>query len=120
MVCFLKANPALSFFKTVSLSTAPVHVTAASCAVWGWYFYNNATAGNERSVKFFNTVNAPVVGTTVPDMTITVGGRSPAALILPAQLNFSNGLWIISTTASGDSATAGPAAGEVSATVFFR
>lgn len=114
------ANPSLSYFKSVSVSTAPLQIKAGSGEIWGFYIYNNAAAGNERSVKFFDKTTAPVVGTTASSWTITCGGRSGTPLPLHLPVPFTNGLWIIATTASGDTVTTGATSGEVSIWVLYR
>lgn len=113
-------SPSLYYFSNVSLSTTPVQVKASSTDIWGFYAYNNATPGNERSIKFYNRLTPPVVGTTPADLTFTIGGRSPGTLPLPSQIPFSNGLWINATTGSGTTATGAPLAGEVSIMIFYK
>jgi len=113
-------NPGLSFFSNVSLSTTPVQIKASSCDIWAFYVYNNATAGNERSVKMYNRLSPPVLGTTPADLTFTVGGRSGLPMNLPEHFTFQNGLWIIATTASGTSGITAPLAGEVSVNFFYK
>lgn len=110
----------LSVYKNVSLTATPVQVSGSPVNLCGFYIYNNATAGNERSIKFFDQVAAPTVGVTPPIMTITVGGRSGLPCPFPGIIPFKNALWILATTASGDSATVAPAAGEVSITLLTR
>jgi len=109
-----------NYYKNVNISTTAVNVKVGQTELRGYYFYNNAVAGNERYVKFFNRSTAPTPGVTIADLTIPIGGRSDAAYIFPRTVIFSNGLWIFATTGSGDTATGAPANGEVLGNIFYK
>lgn len=107
-------------YKNLSISTTPVNVKLSATEIRGYYFYNHATAGNERYVKFFNRSTAPTIGVTVPDLTIPIGGRSSASYTFPRQVMFSEGLWICATKASGDLDLTLPGNGDVLGNIFYK
>jgi hypothetical protein len=109
-----------NFYKNTNINSEPAMVSSGKTELRGYYFYNNATAGNERYVKFFNLATAPTVGVTEADLTIPIGGRAYASYIFPRQVVFSEGLWIVATTGSGDTSTGSPTNGQVLGNIFYK
>lgn len=76
------------------------------------------TNSSARYVKLYDRATSPVVGTSVPAMTIPVARLS--TISLPQGVTFPAGLAIATTTGAADSDTGGVAANELVVTLVYR
>lgn len=103
-------------FRNQALGTTPVRVgLSGPCSILGWRIVNlNAT--DIAYLKFYDTVSAPTVGTTVPIAFVPVLSVGvSAADILGTALNgfvpryyFQNSLWVADTKGIADTDTTSP------------
>ncbi|MCP3709726.1 hypothetical protein M3I54_22545 [Paraburkholderia sp. CNPSo 3274] len=91
-----------SVFRQVSAATtnlAQVKPYAGNLA--GYLILNTNAAA--RYVKLYDSTDQPVVGTTVPKLTIQIPASSEAVLSLAIPANFSHTMWMATTVNAADS-----------------
>jgi hypothetical protein len=109
-----------SVFRLVSASgqnITQVKTPAGQAKITGWYIYNSN--GSARTLRFFNVAVAPTL-LTAPYLTITIPALSAANCPFPAGIDFSNGIYIATTTASDDAAAGGVSAGDLIINIFYK
>lgn len=93
-------------------------VKASAGQVFGWFIYNNAN--QTRYVKIYNTSVAPVVGTTIPVLTIPIPGGAAANVEFSNGIAFSTGISWAATTGVADTDTGAPGTNDVVANLFYK
>ncbi len=96
----------------IALSTgAAKFVRGQSCKLTSYSVYNPNTG--PVYIQFFDTLLGPTVGTTVPVWALGVGVASATGAaaptvtgLVPADIYFSQGLWVAATTGTLTGATA--------------
>lgn len=72
-----------------------------------------------RYVKLYDSTDAPVVGTTIPKMTILI--PASGQLLLPQMcLNFGHSAWMATTVNEADSDATAVGAGDLVTQLFFE
>jgi hypothetical protein len=106
-------------FRLVSLATTNLNpVKQYGANLKGALLINTNAAA--RYVKLYESTDAPVVGTTKPAITIEVPASSQVPLTWPDGVNFSQTMWVATTTgvADGDSTAVG--AGDLYVQLFVE
>jgi len=109
-----------SVFRLVSVSgqnITQVKSPAGQAKITGWYIYNSN--GSARTLRFFNVAVAPTLP-TAPYLTITIPALSAANCPFPAGIDFSNGIYIATTTTSDDAAAGGVSTGDLIINIFYK
>jgi hypothetical protein len=85
----------------------------------GLIINTNAAA---RFVKLYDSTDTPVVGTTVPALTIEIPASSQIDLVMPAQggVNFSHSMWMATTVNAVDSDATAVGAGDLITQLFVE
>lgn len=73
-----------------------------------------------RYVKLYDSTDAPVVGTTVPSLTIQIPASSQLALTWADGVNFSATMWMSTTTGVADSDATAVGAGDLVTQLFIE
>ena len=93
---------------TAVTNTAVTNVTGAPGSLY--LMYANKTANsNAIFIKFYDTVDAPTVGTTVPDYVFRIDPSSSQQFIMTAGTVFSNGISYTAVDSGGTAGTTAPA-----------
>jgi len=100
---------------TAVTNTAVTNVTGASGSLYLLYA-NNTANSNAIYIKLYDSVETPVVGTTVPDYVFMIDASSSQQIVMTAGTAFANG---ISYTAVDSGGTAGTTAPSTPLTVWM-
>ena len=73
-----------------------------------------------RYVKLYESVDAPTIGTTTPAITIEVPASSQVPLTWSDGINFSETMWVATTTGVADSDTGAVGAGDLYVQLFVE
>lgn len=108
----------LTIFRSLDLDETEEEIKATAGKLYGYYFFNAATA--TRYLKFYNATAANVtVGTTTPVLTLPlptgVAGHVEFSLGIP----FSTAITAAATTGLADNDTGTPGANEIIINVFY-
>ena len=93
---------------TAVTNTAVTNVTGTSGSVYLFYA-NNAANSHATYIKFYDTVDAPTVGTTVPDYVFMIDASSSQQFIMTAGTAFANGISYTAVREGGTAGTTAPA-----------
>ncbi|QBQ99256.1 hypothetical protein [Paraburkholderia pallida] len=106
-------------FRQVSLATTNLaRVKLMGANLTGALIINTNAAA--RYVKLYESTDTPVVGTTVPAMTIEVPASSQLALAWPNGVNFSQTMWMATTDNAADSDATAVGAGDLITQLFVE
>ena len=109
-----------SVFKLVSVlgtNITQVQPTPGQGKVTGWYIYNSN--GVARVLRFYDVSSAPTLPVT-PYLTIPIPALSAANCPFPAGINFTNGIYIATTTGTADNDNQQVAAGDLIINIFYK
>lgn len=106
-----------SVLRVVGLGTTPQMVKAEAGRLLGWFLHNSASA--VRVVKFYDSKDAPSVGSSTPLLTVPMP-KNQAANVWFAGIKFTNGLWVACTQLAADSDTTAPAATDLTANILWQ
>lgn len=104
------------FVSQASTNLKPVKQYGANLK-GGLLINTNAAA---RYVKLYESVDAPTVGTTTPAITIEVPASSQVPLTWSDGINFSETMWVATTTGVADSDTGAVGAGDLYVQLFVE
>jgi len=90
----------VGFYSNTALAATKAVVKASPATLFGWEIHNPAAA--ITYIQIFNKLTAAVtVGTTVPDLVLSVPATGVISGTLPVGIDFSVGLVIAATTTAG-------------------
>ena len=114
----ISSKGTIKTYKNLDLLITPSLVTNQSNIVYGWRLFNSA--GIIRFVKFYDTVSSPVVGVTIPKLTLPVSNDTNAPFSFPFGIPFNNGLWLAVTQNAPDTDTSAvPASNKIMVHIFY-
>lgn len=106
-------------FRQVSLATTNlVPVRGGIANLKGALIINTNAA--VRFVKLYDSTDAPVVGTTVPALTIEIPASGQLALTWSDGVNFGHTMWMATTVNVADSDTTAVGAGDLITQLFVE
>jgi hypothetical protein len=106
-----------SVLRVVGLGSTPQMVKDASGRLLGWFLHNSASA--VRVVKFYDSKDAPLVGSSTPLLTIPMP-KNQAANVWFAGIKFTNGLWVAGTVGIPDADVEAPGTTDLTVNVLWQ
>lgn len=109
----------LDIYRSIDIDETEEEIKASAGKIYGWYFYNLASA--TRYIKFYNATAAnTTVGTTTPIMTIPLATGVGANVEFTNGIPFSTALCVAATTGVADSDTGAPGANEIVGNILYK
>ena len=105
-------------FAVTSLLNVAQQIKTADGMLYGFWAFNAGTA--IRYLKFYESMNQPIVGTSRVKIPMGVPVGSGAVMMSAVGIPFHNGIWAAATTGMADSDTAAPSASEILLVAFFK
>ena len=109
----------LLIYRSLDLDETEEEVKATAGQVYGYYFWNAASA--TRYMKFYNATAATVVvGTTTPVMTLPLPAASAGHIPFAHGIAFGTAITVAATTGLADNDTGAPATNDVILNLFYK
>lgn len=109
----------LDIFRSLDIDETEEAVKASAGKLYGYYFYNAASA--VRWLKFYNdTVANVTVGTTTPVLTLGLPAGAAGHVEFVNGIPFSTAITVAATTGVADADTGAPAANDVVINIFYK
>lgn len=113
------AGAGLSIFRSIDVDETEEEISAAACAIYGWFLYNVSAA--KRYIKFYNAnASGTTVGSTTPVMTLPLDAGTGVCMTFPLPIPFGSACCIAATTGVADADTGAPGANDIVANVLFK
>lgn len=103
---------------TSAASTNLTQVQTIGGNLRGMYAINTNAAA--RCVKFYDSVDTPTVGTTVPVLTIQLPATGQFNFDPSDSISFKSSIWLAMTNEATDAGATAVGAGDIIATVFYE
>lgn len=109
---------AMEFRQVSAASTNLAQVKGFATNLKGALIINTNAAA--RYVKLYESTDQPVVGTTIPKLTILIPASGQLALTWSDGVNFGKSMWMATTANAVDSDATAVAAGDLITQLFYE
>jgi len=99
-------------------STNAAVIRKGACSLVGYYIHNSNAAA--RVVKLYDLAEAPVVGTSVPKLTLPIPANGVSQLSFDEDLKFQLGIAVATTVKPADNNAEAVAAEDLTINLFHR